>query len=150
MRFKTDENLPAEIVTLLCDHGHDAISVVEQQLAGAPDNVVAKVCQSEQRVLVTLDLDFADIRAYPPDEYSGIIVCSPQGTDNFRDPPIDGTGDSPPGKFVTRRKIVDSGRVSRSNPTEVVFSISHFVFTVSHSEWDHRIQPRMIIAEKRI
>lgn len=74
MRFKTDENLPAEIVTLLCDHGHDAISVVEQQLAGAPDNVVAKVCQSEQRVLVTLDLDFADIRAYPPDEYSGIIV----------------------------------------------------------------------------
>ena len=30
--------------------------------------------KSERRVLVTLDLDFADIRAYPPTEYFGIIV----------------------------------------------------------------------------
>lgn len=29
-------------------------------------------------MLVTLDLDFADIRAYPPDEYSGIIVVRPR------------------------------------------------------------------------
>jgi predicted nuclease of predicted toxin-antitoxin system len=28
-------------------------------------------------VLFTLDLDFADIRAYPPDEYVGIVVLRP-------------------------------------------------------------------------
>lgn len=29
-------------------------------------------------MLVTLDLDFADIRRYPPIEYSGIIVLRPR------------------------------------------------------------------------
>ena len=30
--------------------------------------------QAETRVLITLDLDFANIRAYHPEEYAGIIV----------------------------------------------------------------------------
>ncbi|QNN20943.1 DUF5615 family PIN-like protein [Planctomycetales bacterium ZRK34] len=33
-----------------------------------------QVCQQEGRVLVTLDLDFADIRAYPPESCPGLIV----------------------------------------------------------------------------
>jgi predicted nuclease of predicted toxin-antitoxin system len=78
MKFKIDENMPVEVVTVLCDHGHDAIGVVEQNLAGAADVVVANVCKTEQRVLMTLDLDFADIRAYPPEEHSGIIVVRPK------------------------------------------------------------------------
>lgn len=78
MKFKTDENLPVEVVGILSDHGHDAISVVEQKLGGEADDVIAKVCQREQRVLVTLDLDFADIRTYPPEEYSGIIIVRPK------------------------------------------------------------------------
>jgi len=36
--------------------------------------VVVTTSRSEDRVLVTLDLDFADIRSYPPGEHSGIIV----------------------------------------------------------------------------
>ncbi len=39
--------------------------------------MLAVVCKSEARVLVTLDLDFADIRAYPPAEYSGFVVLRP-------------------------------------------------------------------------
>jgi len=31
-------------------------------------------CNNEQRVLVTLDTDFSDIRFYPPEDLSGIIV----------------------------------------------------------------------------
>jgi hypothetical protein len=31
MKFKVDENLPVEVVSVLCDAGHDAISVVEMQ-----------------------------------------------------------------------------------------------------------------------
>jgi hypothetical protein len=34
-------------------------------------------CQKEARALVTLDLDFSDIRAYPPEDYQGIIVFHP-------------------------------------------------------------------------
>lgn len=36
--------------------------------------MLSENCRSEGRVLVTLDLDFADIRTYPPEEYSGVIV----------------------------------------------------------------------------
>jgi predicted nuclease of predicted toxin-antitoxin system len=77
MRFKTDENLPVEIADLLRQYKHDAVSVHEQGLAGSADPDVAAVCQSEQRAIVTLDLDFSDIRRYPPDQYSGIIVLRP-------------------------------------------------------------------------
>lgn len=74
MRFKVDENLPVQCVDLLRAAGHDALSVPDQGLAGAPDPQVAHACKDEQRVLVSLDLDFADIRTYPPSESGGIIV----------------------------------------------------------------------------
>lgn len=77
MNFKTDENLPNEVADLLQQEGHDAMSVMDQQLGGHSDGDVAVVCQAEERALVTLDLDFSDIRSYPPEEYAGIIVLRP-------------------------------------------------------------------------
>jgi predicted nuclease of predicted toxin-antitoxin system len=74
MKFKIDENLHADHAALLAQHGHDALTVHDQGLTGRDDAHVAQVCQLEQRALVTLDLDFADIRIYPPAQYSGIIV----------------------------------------------------------------------------
>ena len=73
-KFKVDENLPTEAANVLRGAGHDAVSVMDQQMGGQPDANVAAVCQQEDRVVVTLDLDFADIRAYPPADYPGIIV----------------------------------------------------------------------------
>jgi len=78
VRFKTDENVPTEVAELLVQHGHDAVTVMTQRLAGATDPVIARICQAERRALVTLDLDFADIRRYPRDEYSGIVVLRPK------------------------------------------------------------------------
>ena len=74
MQFKIDENLPVEIAELLIHAGHDAATVVSQRLRGKPDQVIVEVCVRERRVLVTLDLDFADIRAYPPRQYPGFLV----------------------------------------------------------------------------
>jgi predicted nuclease of predicted toxin-antitoxin system len=74
MRFKKDENLPLAAAELLRSAGYNAVSVFAQSLVGARDEVVARICQEESRVLITLDLDFADIRTYPPSEYEGIIV----------------------------------------------------------------------------
>lgn len=70
MKLEVDENLPIEVVDLLRQRGHDSVSVAEQQLAGRPDGDVASKCQVEQRAIVTLDLDFADIRSYPPEDYA--------------------------------------------------------------------------------
>lgn len=77
MKFKTDENLPVEVADELRRNGRDAITVVEQRLAGRPDARVAEVCKAEGRALITLDLNFSDIRRYPPNEYAGIIVLRP-------------------------------------------------------------------------
>ena len=74
MLFKVDENLHPDVVVLLQQHGHDAVSVRGQDLRGASDHVIANVCQREGRALLTLDLDFSDIRAYPPDQFPGLIV----------------------------------------------------------------------------
>jgi len=74
MQFKIDENLPIEIAELLIKAGHNAKTVNEQQLQGVRDPVLINVCKSENRVMVTLDTDFSDIRAYPPQEFSGIII----------------------------------------------------------------------------
>ena len=43
-------------------------------MAGASDPRIASVCLSEDRALVTLDLDFADMRVYPPQHYPGLVV----------------------------------------------------------------------------
>jgi predicted nuclease of predicted toxin-antitoxin system len=74
MRFKVDENLPIEVVELLSEAGHGAVTVQEQQMRGSDDAEVATICREEERILVTLDLDFADIRSYPPSEYPGLVV----------------------------------------------------------------------------
>ncbi len=74
MRFKIDENLPVELAEELRIAGHEAATVDDQQLVGASDRHLSEVYKTEDRVFVTLDLDFADIRTYPPDEYPGLIV----------------------------------------------------------------------------
>jgi len=50
----------------------------EQSLNGALDERVIDACTQEGRALVSMDLDFANIRAYPPSHYSGIVVLRPQ------------------------------------------------------------------------
>jgi predicted nuclease of predicted toxin-antitoxin system len=74
MKFKIDENLPVEVAEVLRQAGYEAVTVHDQNLAGEIDRTIALVCQSEQRVLITLDTDFADIRSYPPREYAGLVV----------------------------------------------------------------------------
>ena len=74
MQFKVDENLHSDVADLLRQHGHDALSVYDQGMRGYSDGDISKVCQREARALVTLDLDFADIRVFPPEDYAGIIV----------------------------------------------------------------------------
>jgi len=73
-KFKVDENLPTAAAELLASAGHDAVTVGDQHMVGEADTNVAIVCQREARAVVTLDLDFADIRVYPPSDYAGIIV----------------------------------------------------------------------------
>lgn len=83
MKFKIDENLPLEVAGLLRDAGYDSATVREQNLVGTSDANLALICKKEERILVTLDNDFADIRAYPPNKFPGIMVVRLDRQDKF-------------------------------------------------------------------
>ena len=53
--------------------GHDAISVVELGLSGADDVVVRPVAIEQDRILVTLDADFANVVRFPPAHTPGVV-----------------------------------------------------------------------------
>jgi predicted nuclease of predicted toxin-antitoxin system len=74
MKFKLDENLPEEACDLLRQAGHDAQTAHAQGLSGSLDEALIRACLREGRALVTLDVGFADILAYPPAEYPGLVV----------------------------------------------------------------------------
>lgn len=77
VRFKLDENLPDLVRESLCRLGHDAHTVTDEGLSGARDETVLQACVSEDRILITLDLDFSDIRTYRPGSHPGIWVLRP-------------------------------------------------------------------------
>lgn len=74
MKVKVDENIGRSGVSLLRQAGHDVMTVPEQSLSGAPDELVFRACASERRVLVTLDRDFGQVRRFPPKQSAGIAV----------------------------------------------------------------------------
>ena len=81
MKFKIDENLPVELAEILNTEGYDASTIYWQNMGGEPDTNVASVCKMEERAIVTLDIGFADIRTYPPQDFFGIIVIRSKAQD---------------------------------------------------------------------
>ena len=79
MRFKLDENLSRHLRTPLESDGHDVSTVVEEGLSGQPDVAVGEAARAEDRILLTLDLDFADVRRFPPGSHPGIVLFRPAG-----------------------------------------------------------------------
>ena len=77
MKLKVDENLPSEIVDFLHRLGHEPDTVVDEGMAGASDGALMSQVRREERALVTLDKGIADIRAYPPEEFPGIVLFRP-------------------------------------------------------------------------
>ena len=74
MKFLLDANMPRSATRVLREMGHEVEDVRDVLSPGADDAMVAAHAQARQLVLVTRDFDFADIRNYPPKNYSGVIV----------------------------------------------------------------------------
>jgi predicted nuclease of predicted toxin-antitoxin system len=74
LNFKIDENLPIECSEELRQAGFSSETAQEENLSGTEDSLLIEFCKRESRILVTLDLDFADVRAYPPGTHPGIVV----------------------------------------------------------------------------
>ncbi|MDP2896989.1 MAG: DUF5615 family PIN-like protein [bacterium] len=77
MNVKLDENVPAGLVSVLRGHGHGATTVSDEGLAGQPDATIWDAAQRENRLLVTMDRRFADVRSLGSVAHAGIIVLRP-------------------------------------------------------------------------
>jgi len=74
MRIKLDENLPLQMAAGLAARGHDVHTVYEEKLTGLEDPQIWAAAQSEQRLLITQDLDFSDMRQFVPGTHHGILL----------------------------------------------------------------------------
>lgn len=74
MRFLIDADLPYGLKSTFASHGHDAVHVRDLGLSSASDERVYHHAVTYRQFLVTRDLDFSDIRIYPPPTHSGMII----------------------------------------------------------------------------
>lgn len=75
MRFLVDEDLPRAVTRLFRGAGFFVEDVRDVGLRGASDQEVLEYAKQRDLAILTADLDFADIRSYPPTEYAGLIVA---------------------------------------------------------------------------
>jgi predicted nuclease of predicted toxin-antitoxin system len=78
MKIKLDENLSRHLEPHLARLGHDVHTAEEEGLVSQPDTRVAAAATSEDRMLFTLDVEFADLRKYPPGTHPGIVLFRPE------------------------------------------------------------------------
>lgn len=74
MRFLLDANLPRMAVPLMTSLGYEANAARDLGLGDATDAQIAAYACKTSAAIVTRDLDFADVRNYPPEDYFGILV----------------------------------------------------------------------------
>lgn len=76
MQFLVDAALPRSVADLLSERGHQAIHVTDVGIGSAADETIADYARKHELTIITADFDFADIRAYPPSAYHGIVVLT--------------------------------------------------------------------------
>jgi predicted nuclease of predicted toxin-antitoxin system len=74
LRFLSDQCVPAEISEALKKSGHAVTFLREVLPIRAPDPEVIARAQALNAILLSLNGDFADIVAYPPANYGGIVA----------------------------------------------------------------------------
>jgi predicted nuclease of predicted toxin-antitoxin system len=77
MKLKLDENLSRHLKPVLIALGHDVLTVADEGLLSRPDIEVGACAAREGRMLLTLDVEFADLRKYPPGSHPGILLFRP-------------------------------------------------------------------------
>lgn len=74
MKVKLDENLHIGLVEVFAPGDHDVETVADEGLRGADDATASSAATAEDRLIITLDRGFGDLRIYPPGTHAGILV----------------------------------------------------------------------------
>lgn len=84
MTILLDHCVPRRYARLLAAWGYKVELSTEYIAANAPDSEVISLAQQRDAVLLTVDLDFANILNYPPAGFGGIIVMRYRVEDESR------------------------------------------------------------------
>lgn len=74
LRFFADHCISNFIIQSLQDAGHQVLRLRDHLAVESPDPLVIGKAQELNALLLTLNGDFADIIAYPPHRYQGIVA----------------------------------------------------------------------------
>jgi predicted nuclease of predicted toxin-antitoxin system len=74
LRLFIDHCVPLSIARALEAEGYEVLLLRDHLPTDAPDADVIAEAQRSEAVLVTLNGDFADLVAYPPERYGGILA----------------------------------------------------------------------------
>lgn len=109
MRFLLDQNLRVQTKRFLQQLGHDVIDTRDLELERATDQEIMDVARSQNRIVITYNSDFADIRDFPPGSHPGVIRLRihPQ-TDEMLHPRFGGNAEASESR-ETRRYSSRSG-----------------------------------------
>ena len=77
IRLKLDENLSRHLQAALSALQFDTSTVAAEGLLGVGDEKVCEAAARENRILLTLDVEFGDLRKYPPGAHPGIVLFRP-------------------------------------------------------------------------
>jgi predicted nuclease of predicted toxin-antitoxin system len=83
VKIKIDENLSRHLKEPLAQLGHDVSTALEEGLLGKVDIEIGAAAKSEDRMIFTLDLDFADLRKFAPGSHPGVILFRPRSMGPF-------------------------------------------------------------------
>ena len=80
MRFLADMGVARRVVEWLRDQGHDARHLREEELQRLPDDQIFRKAVAENRVVLTLDLDFGEIVAFSGRQNVSVVLFRLQNT----------------------------------------------------------------------
>jgi predicted nuclease of predicted toxin-antitoxin system len=73
VRLLLDENLSPRQAAISREQGHDAVAVADVGLSGQSDGTIREFAIKDNRVLLTLHDDFANMLRFPPAGTPGVI-----------------------------------------------------------------------------
>lgn len=74
MRFFADHGVSNSIVKILRDSGQEVLRLKDHLPVESEDSVVIAEAEKLDAVLLSLNGDFADIAAFPPSKFKGIVA----------------------------------------------------------------------------
>jgi len=77
MKFLGDMGISPRTIALLREQGYDAIHLIEENLEKMTDQNILDKARQEERILLTVDLDFAQLLAISGDSLPSVILSGP-------------------------------------------------------------------------